>query len=156
MLNRLVLLGVLLILFLAGCNPQPLPVAPTPIPMLIPATLPVEVDVQAALGAAAATPAAPSDGGADESAGTSASGDLALGQQVWETKCFFCHNLTAESKVGPGLAGLFAKAALPNGNVVDDAGLGEWIMVGGGSMPGVDVADDELAGLIGYLRDATK
>jgi len=155
MLNRLVLLGVLLVLFLAGCNPQPLPVAPTPIPTLIPATLPVAVDVEAAVGDGAATPAAPSEGSADEDAGTSTATDLALGKQVFDTKCFICHNLDAESKVGPGLAGLFAKTALPNGNALDDAGLGEWIAVGGGSMPGVPLTNDELAGLIGYLRGAT-
>ena len=156
MLNRLALPLILLVLFAAGCNPQPLPIAPTPIPVLIPATLPVQVDMETALGAGAATPDTPSESSETGDAGTSTAADLALGQQVWETRCSVCHNLNAQTKVGPGLAGVFAKAALPNGNAPDDAGIGEWITVGGGSMPGVPLAGGELAWLISYLRDATK
>jgi len=148
--------AILVVMLLAACNPQPLPVPPTPIPVLVPATLPMEVAVAAALDASGETPAAPFQRGTAEVASPAGSPDVALGKQEFEAKCSICHNLTAESKVGPGLAGTFAKSALPNGKAPDDTGLGEWILEGGGSMPGVPLGDEELAALIAYLKEATE
>lgn len=79
-----------------------------------------------------------------------------LGQQVFEANCSVCHNLNDELKVGPGLAGMFERAELPNGNPLSDETLGEWITTGGGAMPGVSLPGDELEALITYLNDATK
>lgn len=142
MYKRLALLIPLIILSATGCNPQPLPVAPTPIPTLAPATLPVEAE------ATTAPQATPTMGGEDRSTGT--------GAQVFEQNCSACHNLTAEAKVGPGLAGLFGKDALPNGDPVNEENLGEWIRNGGGAMPGFLLPDDQLEVLISFMRDATQ
>jgi len=134
--TRLALLTVLMALLISGCNPQPLPVAPTPIPTLIPATLPVEATAAPATG----------DEGRSEGAGA----------KVFDASCSVCHNLNTETKVGPGLAGLFAKDTLPNGNPVNDETLKEWIRNGGGAMPGVSLADDQLEMLIVFLMEATR
>jgi mono/diheme cytochrome c family protein len=140
--KRLALLIPLIILSATGCNPQPLPVAPTPIPTLAPATLPVEAE------ATTAPQATPTTGGEDRSTGT--------GAQVFEQNCSACHNLTAEAKVGPGLAGLFGKDALPNGDSVNEENLKGWIRNGGGAMPGFLLPDDQLEVLISFMRDATQ
>ena len=150
------LTGVLLfgsVFRLTGCNPQPLPVAPTRIPALPAATLPVEVAVEAALHSEDATAEPASD---DSDARSAEAGvDLNLGKQVFETRCAICHSLSSDPLVGPGLSGMFNKVALPNGNSVDDEGLREWISNGGGSMPGVPLGDEDLLSLIGFLKDAT-
>ncbi len=121
------------VLLLAGCvSPQPLLKNPTPIPTLIPATMPaVEAEVKAEGG----------DG---------------LGQQVFQANCSACHNLSAETKVGPGLAGLFERAELPNGSPVNDETIKEWIKTGGGDMPSLSLFEDELKALIAYLDNATR
>ena len=83
----LLVLGVLLLIALAACGtPQPLPVAPTPIPTLIPATLP-------APGSAATTPVA---------AGVvfpSAPPAQAAGEAVYNAKCASCHGEDGKGKV---------------------------------------------------------
>jgi mono/diheme cytochrome c family protein len=78
------------------------------------------------------------------------------GEQVFEANCAVCHNLTAETKVGPGLAGLFEREQLPNGNPVTDENLREWIANGGGAMPAVPLSQDELAQVIAFLHEATQ
>jgi mono/diheme cytochrome c family protein len=128
---------VLVVLVLAACGPQPLPVAPTPIPTLAPATLPP---------AEAAPPEAEPEGEMALPAGHP-------GEPVFQANCAACHNLTAEAKVGPGLAGLYEKANLPNGNSVTDENLKEWILKGGGAMPGIALGDQELADLIDFLKE---
>jgi mono/diheme cytochrome c family protein len=132
------LLVLLFVLVLAACGPQPLPVAPTPIPTLAPATLPP-------------SEAAPTS----ESGGETAPPSGLPGEAVFQANCSSCHNLTTETKVGPGLEGLFSFDSLPNGNPVTDANLREWIRNGGGAMPGVPLDDQELADVIDFLKEAT-
>jgi len=144
----LVLAAVLtLLLLVSACGPQPLPEEPTPIPTLAPATLP------------AATATEPAAGGETTSGGeaTPGGGDLvAAGQQVFEQHCSVCHNLTTETKVGPGLAGLFSLEQLPNGEPVNEENLGSWIRSGGGGMPAIPLNDTDLEAVIAFLKDATQ
>jgi mono/diheme cytochrome c family protein len=127
-------------LFIVGCAQQPYD-PPTPIPTLAPATLP------------AVTPTEPA---AAEGAAPTAVEPTAEGVQLFEQNCSVCHSLTSETIVGPGLAGLFDRDSLPNGNPVNDENLQEWIRVGGGAMPGFRLPDDQLAALIAFLKEATK
>ncbi len=136
---RLTLLTIVIVLLLAGCiSPQPLPNEPTPIPTLIPATMPAE--------------SAPAESAPAQEAPTGAGPSSA----VFDASCSACHNLNAEAKVGPGLAGLFEKSELPNGNPVNEENLKEWVRTGGGAMPGLPLSDSELDALIVFLEDATK
>ena len=124
----------LFILLAASCNPQPLPEEPTPIPTLIPATPPPEPTTAPQ----AAPPMAES------------------GTEVFNMNCSACHNLDATQKVGPGLAGMFGREALPNGSPVTDDNLKEWIRNGGGAMPGVPLSDDQLEVLLDFLKETTQ
>jgi mono/diheme cytochrome c family protein len=143
MKKSLALLFVIALLAV-GCGPQPLPEAPTPIPTLAPATMPATEATQPP----AQTGPAP----------TAAEGEdlVEAGNQVFQQNCAFCHNLTAEALVGPGLAGLFELDALPNGNPVNDENLREWILQGGGAMPPIALDDAELDQVIAFLREATQ
>ena len=136
---------ILIALFAVGCNPQPLPVEPTPIPTLPPATVPPEPT---------AAPATSSEVDVPES--STANELIDAGAGVFDTSCVVCHNLTSEAKVGPGLAGMFEKESLPNGETVNDENLKEWILNGGGAMPGIPLADEQLEALIAFLKDATQ
>jgi mono/diheme cytochrome c family protein len=131
---RLTLLTLFIVLLLAGCiSPQPLPNEPTPIPTLIPATMPAE--------------SAPTQG---------ASTETDPGSGIFDANCSVCHNLTSETKVGPGLAGLFDRSELPNGNPFNEENLKGWIRTGGGVMPSFSFQDNELEALVAFLEDATK
>ncbi len=122
------------VLLLAGCiSPQPLLKNPTPIPTLIPATMPA---VEA--GASQSAPAGTHPGSA-----------------IFDASCSACHALTDETKVGPGLAGLFQRAELPNGNPVNAENVQEWIRAGGGAMPGLPLSDSDLQTLVEFLTQAT-
>jgi len=153
MYHRTVLMVVCVGFMLVGCaSPQPLPMAPTPIPTLIAATLPAApmppLPSGGALALMAPQPtAAPAAGG----------GDAALGQQVFETYCKACHRLTDEKIVGPGLAGLFERMPnIPNGKPFSEENLIAWIRSGGGAMPGFpSLTDAELNAVISYLKVAT-
>lgn len=75
-------------------------------------------------------------------------------------------------KVGPGLAGLFDEGGptlpngvnyagnLPNGEAINDANVAEWIRSGGrgqiGQMPPRNLSDEELAGVVAYLKTLHK
>jgi len=96
-----------------------------------------------------------------------ADNDIACkGKLVFSGPCQACHNITTESKVGPGLAGLFQKASLPNGKPVNDANVTEWIIKGSASyktegapfMPpyGAQVTPEQITQLIAYLKTLTK
>ena len=78
------------------------------------------------------------------------------GQQVFEQACALCHNLTAEALVGPGLAQLFNRDQLPNGKPFSEENLKEWIVTGGGAMPGVPLTEEQLAQVVAYLKEATQ
>ncbi len=131
----LILAFGLFALLAAGCGtPQPLPVAPTPIPTLIPATLPPEPIT--------ASQAAPTTTGS--------------GTEVFNANCSRCHNLDDTRKVGPGLAGVFDRDSLPNGNPVTHDNLKEWIQNGGGAMPGIPLSNDQTEAVIAFLEEATQ
>jgi mono/diheme cytochrome c family protein len=143
MRKSLALLFVVVLLIVA-CGPQPLPEEPTPIPTLPPATLPVSEATEPP----AQTGPAPTEG--------DGGGLVEAGQQVFQQNCAACHNLTAEAKVGPGLAGIFQKETLPNGSTMNEENLGEWILQGGGAMPPVPLNDDQLDQVIAFLKEATQ
>jgi mono/diheme cytochrome c family protein len=113
---------------------------------LAPATMPVQ--------AATSQPTQPVSAG--ETAIPSATAGLVqAGSQVFEQDCSVCHNLTAERKVGPGLAGLFSISTLPNGQPFNEENLKGWIASGGGGMPGFQLSDAQMTALIAFLKEAT-
>lgn len=92
-----------------------------------------------------------------------AAGDPARGEQVFKTSdCVGCHLTTDQKLVGPGLQGVTEGRGaygdkLPNGKLLTDESLAEWIKVGGvgkiGQMPGhSDMTDQQLRDLVAYLR----
>ena len=144
-------LGLICILLLvANCNPQPLPRVPTPIPTLPPATLPPEAMK------ATAPPAEEHMHGEAAEGATKRPGAVEMGSQIFETNCSVCHNLDATPKIGPGLARLFEREQLPNGNPFSEENLRDWIRTGGGPMPGFPLKDDEMEALIAFLKEATR
>jgi mono/diheme cytochrome c family protein len=152
-MKKTLALAMFILLFVAACSPQPLPDAPTPVRTLYPATLPAVVtppQVGPGVGEGAETP----EPGVVP--GTGGSAEVQAGQQVFERSCSVCHTLTTETRVGPGLAGLFEQDALPNGDPVTDENLREWITNGGGAMPAVPLPEDELNQVIAFLREATQ
>jgi cytochrome c2 len=82
-------------------------------------------------------------------------GDAAKGKEVFD-QCSVCHNAdSTETKMGPGLKGLFKKAKLSTtGKPVNDANVLEKINEGGNGMPGYKdtLSDAEKANLIAYLK----
>jgi cytochrome c len=79
------------------------------------------------------------------------------GATVFSANCSPCHNLTLETKVGPGLAVLGQpNTKLPNGKPVTDQNIADWIHSGGGGMPPfTQIQGDQLNSLIVYLKQAT-
>lgn len=153
-LTMLILSSV--ILLIAGCAQQPF-IEPTPIPTLAPATLPATTPTEAAAVEDIAPTAATEGGAAAEETPPADETDLVgAGAQVFEQTCAVCHNLTTETKVGPGLSGLFDKETLPNGNPVNDENLAEWITNGGGAMPAMPLTGDQLAAVVAFLKEATQ
>ncbi len=142
--KHLIFLTAVIVLLVTACNPQPLPVEPTPIPTLPPATLPAE------------PVAAPLSDEQAETTETTGAVDVDAGAQVFDSNCSACHDLGTELKIGPGLAGLFDKEMLPNDQPVDDENLKQWILTGGGAMPGMALENAELETLVAFLRDATQ
>ncbi len=118
------------LVFLAACSPQPLPQEPTSIPTLVPATLPAEGEM------------VPQPEAGGEHPGTG----------IFQANCAACHNLSAEPKVGPGLAGLFDMDQLPDGQPLNDENLKTWIRNGGGAMPGIPLSDSDLDTLLDFLK----
>lgn len=152
MYYRAILLLSCIGLVLAGCSgPQPLPVAPTPIPTLLPATLPAAPMPALPSGGALAAIAPPATGGGATDAAA------ILGQQVFENNCKACHRLSDEKLVGPGLAGLFERMPpLPSGQPFSEENLIAWIESGGKAMPSfASLSNEQLDAVVSYLKEAT-
>ena len=83
-------------------------------------------------------------------------GDAAKGKDVFESNCSVCHNAdSTETKVGPGLKGLFKKAALMNKKKVTTATVLEMINMGSesGMPPYKDMLTAaEKADVIAFLK----
>lgn len=87
---------------------------------------------------------------------------VCMGKGVFSGPCAACHNITAETKVGPGLLGIFSKPNLPNGKPINDANVTEWIKLGSATykkegapfMPpyGTQLSDDQIKQVIAYLK----
>jgi cytochrome c oxidase subunit 2 len=92
---------VVVVFLVAGCNPQPLPVAPTPIPTLAPVSPPSE-EVEPP-----PEPTAPSEQEQPEGAQPEAN-RAEEGQQISEqTGCLACHSVDGTALVGPTFKGVF-------------------------------------------------
>src|SRR4051812_15589598 len=79
-----------------------------------------------------------------------ADGDAAKGKEVFE-QCAVCHNADSEeTKMGPGLKGLFKHDKLKNGKKPTEANVKAVINEGGKGMPAYSdmLADDERNNLI--------
>ena len=146
-LSLLILALLTISLFAIGCGPEPMN-PPTAIPTLVPATLPAVTPTPVAR--VEAEPTSP------DAEPVSPEELAQAGQQVFEQTCAVCHNLTAEVKVGPGLAQLFNRDQLPNGNPFGEENLREWIVTGGGAMPGLPLTEEQLAAVVAFLKEATQ
>jgi cytochrome c2 len=81
-------------------------------------------------------------------------GDAAKGKEVFD-QCSVCHNAdSTETKVGPGLKGLFKMDKLVNGKPVTEANVREMINTGGNGMPAYSdqLSDQDKNDLIAYLK----
>jgi len=82
-------------------------------------------------------------------------GSAAKGKEVFESNCSVCHNSdSTETKVGPGLKGLFKKAALTNKKKVTDVNVREVINMGGNGMPSYSdmLTAAEKSDVLAYLK----
>jgi cytochrome c len=88
--------------------------------------------------------------------GKGAPGSATKGKEVFEGNCSVCHNAdSTETKVGPGLKGLFKRATLANKKKVSTATVLEMINMGSesGMPPYADMLTAaEKADVIAYLK----
>lgn len=81
--------------------------------------------------------------------------DVAEGKAVFNANCDQCHSATSkDTRVGPGLLGLY-KGKLPaSGKPATDANVRARILNGGGGMPAFKgtLSDAQIASVIAYLR----
>jgi mono/diheme cytochrome c family protein len=77
------------------------------------------------------------------------------GDIIFRGRCASCHYLSDQDQVGPGLAGLFSRETLPDGQEFSEEALANFITQGGGAMPAVKLSADEIDELISYLKEAT-
>ena len=85
---------------------------------------------------------------------TAFDGDAKKGQSVFDN-CSVCHNSdSTETKIGPGLKGLFKKDKLVNGKPVNDANVKALIFEGSGGMPpfGDAISNGDKDDVIAYLK----
>jgi len=102
-------------------------------------------------GGAGATPGS-SNGSATGQTAT-ATGDVKVGMQLFQKNCSMCHSTGSNRIVGPGLANLYSRKSLPNGQAVTDDNVTNWIRSGGGGMPGFpQLSDQQRADLVTYLK----
>ena len=71
-------------------------------------------------------------------------GDIDAGASVYSTSCSGCHGADGEGVSGPALAG----------DLEDESEILEVVFYGEGTMPAVDLTDQEAADLLVYLYDA--
>lgn len=125
---RIIFLSVFMIVCLSGCGGSPDTTTPSPEPAVTEAIVePTEPVEQAD-----------------------------PGEVLFRTRCASCHNLSDVAQVGPGLAGLFSRETLPNGQDFSGEALADFITQGTGAMPGVPLNTNQLEELIAYLREATQ
>lgn len=86
----------------------------------------------------------------------SADSDGRSGRDVFESNCSACHSATTrQTRVGPGLKGLFKTNRLPSsGRPATVRNVLEKILKGGGGMPGFErrLTRPETRSLIQYLK----
>jgi cytochrome c len=88
--------------------------------------------------------------------GAAKAGDAAKGKNTFSSNCEVCHNAdSAETKVGPGLKGVFKKPNLNNKKKVTDGNVME--LIGKGSPLGMPSFEDQLSGqeradVLAYLK----
>jgi cytochrome c len=83
-----------------------------------------------------------------------AAGDAAKGKEVFD-QCSVCHNAdSTDTKIGPGLKGLFKHDKLANGKAVNEANVRSQINDGGNGMPAYKdiLSDKEKDDVIAYLK----
>ena len=87
---------------------------------------------------------------------TPAKGDAKKGQAIFEQQCGLCHDATTtETKMGPGLKGLFKRPKLSTtGKPISDANVMQKINEGGNGMPPFKdmISDAERTDLLAYLK----
>jgi cytochrome c len=102
----------------------------------------------------------------------SSRGDVARGQEVFNTRCISCHSTGTDQLVGPGMAGIFSPEGptlpsgvdyggrLPNEQNRTETNVAAWIQSGGqgqiGAMSAQGLSDQELADVIAYMRTLNK
>ncbi len=82
-------------------------------------------------------------------------GDVSKGEDIFKQNCAVCHNTTStETRIGPGLKGLFKRDKLTNGKAVTDANVRELIREGNSKMmPFKERLDKkQLDDLVAYLH----
>jgi len=99
----------------------------------------------------------PGAGGGDAKAAggaTAAAGDATKGQAAFDN-CAVCHNAdSTDTKVGPGLKGLFKRDKLVNGKPVNEDNVKALITEGSGAMPpfGDSISAEDKSNIIAYLK----
>ena len=82
-------------------------------------------------------------------------GDVTKGKSTFEDNCAVCHNADSEeTKMGPGLKGLFARDKMKNGKKPTEANVRALINAGGIGMPSFSDAltDGERNDVVAYLK----
>jgi cytochrome c len=80
--------------------------------------------------------------------------DAKKGEAAFEN-CSVCHNSdSTETKIGPGLKGLFKREKLVNGKPVNEANIKALITEGSGGMPpfGDSITSDDKDNIIAFLK----
>jgi len=80
--------------------------------------------------------------------------DAKKGEAAFEN-CSVCHNSdSTETKIGPGLKGVFKREKLVNGKPVSEANIKELITEGSGGMPpfGDSISSEDKDNIIAYLK----
>jgi cytochrome c2 len=85
---------------------------------------------------------------------TAAGGDAKKGEAAFDN-CSICHNAdSTETKIGPGLKGLFKREKLVNGKPVNEENVKALITEGSGAMPpfGEAISAEDKDNIIAYLK----